>query len=1112
MAYQWTPSQQKVINSDRNKILVSASSGSGKTTVMIERIVNLIKNHKVSLNNILVTTFTNAAAQDMKNKLIERLTEALQEHEDKNFILDQLHNAETAQICTLHSFCADLIRKYYYVAGVDSAFTVIQDLEASLKKSKALKKVFDQYLESGDEVFLRLCDIFTRKRRMDKLAEHIVKIHAFYRTLPKREDWLNTEPDLDAVDEYINDYKKLADQYHARRAQKIIEYAKKIDYGPAIAAAACILEGLSSGQFPSKLPSQNEPKDCDTLTSDFIKASSEFCKKAKEFYQKFYESISQDDNSNQELANKLLEVVGKFDKTYAELKKEDFELDFADLEHYAFDILSNEEVYKEIRQTYRYVFVDEYQDINPMQEAIINLFADSKLFFVGDVKQSIYRFRLCDPDIFIKKYRDFKSGADPDNIAIDLNDNFRSVRSILDFNNEIFSRIMTKELGGVDYQDEAQFFARNEDLASPYPAVNIAIAQVPKEQKLIPDTVYSVKNHLNLTTITDYKAEADIIINEISKILQDGRVLKDGQPQPPDYSDIVILFRSLKNKSFEIIKEISKVYPVASGLETELLSRPEILMLVDYIKVIDNPYQDIALTGALKSVFGQIHENQLIKIRERYPNTEFFYQAVFKYKDQINDDISQKLNIFFENLAQDRKYAACHSLRELILHIITKYNYEEYLLTAFAQTDFEYVELLLDLVLQYNTVTEFLDYIDNDVISPKIEMPANAQSKAIRVMTIHQSKGLEFPIVFVCGLGSRFNRLSDEILIDQRVKLGLKNYDFENRVKLDSKTRSAVRFFNLKKETEEEMRVLYVALTRAKYHLVLTGAINQNYKLKGLEPFEILRSQSYLDWILAVLARDKNNLLFGAPKFEQLKIAPCYNLQIIPIASVQNYSDFGKPKLLLGDKDLEEQIRQNLNVIYQAHRLNQKYTVTELSAPEESPQSVFIYKDQELLLGGIERGNAYHTLMKYIDLNCQSVEEVIAQMQKLQEQKLLSDDYIQLINPEKILKALKSDIILTAKQNTFYREREFLFYADASQLNLQGEGKVLIQGVIDLLIFTNEGIIIADYKTTKGPDEYLISLYQSQLNIYAKAAESVLGERVIKKVIYSFETDKEIYL
>lgn len=1111
MAIKWTPAQQQVINSDRDKILVSASSGSGKTTVMIERIVNLITNHKVSIDNILVTTFTNAAAQDMKSKLIQRLTDALQNSSDKNFLLEQLQIAETAQICTLHSFCSDLIRKYYYVAGVDSAFTVIQDLEASLKKSKAIKKVFQEYLELGDQVFLKLYDIFSKKRKTDNLAKYINQIYTFYRTLPKSQNWLHINIDKDAIDEYINEYKKLADDYYKSQLKSIIDHAQAIGYDPAVKAAECVLDGIKTRSFPSRLPSQSSSDEHDTLTVQFIERSKSICKNAKKFYVDFYDKISQP-TSEEKLVNKLLEVVGKFAQKYDELKKEDFELDFADLEHYAFDVLNNAEVYDEIKQKYQYLFVDEYQDINPMQEAIINLFEDSKLFFVGDVKQSIYRFRLCDPDIFIDKYHNFKSGTNPNNIAIDLNDNFRSVKSILDFNNELFSRLMTQSLGGVDYDKDARFVANVDDLQSAYPAVNIVIGQVTKEPKTEPDKVYSVKNHINQSDITNAKAEADIIINEISKLLQDGRVLKDNLIQPPDYSDIVILLRSLKNSSFEIIKEISKVYPVISNLETELLSRPEILMLIDYIKVIDNIYQDIALTGTLKSVFGQLDENQLIKIRNQYPKTEFFHQAVLQYQDKIDDEISQKLNAFFENLKQDQKYASCHNLYELLLHLITKYNYEEYLLINFEQADYEYVELFLDLASQYKTIQEFLGYIDNGEISPTIEMPANSQSKAIRIMTIHQSKGLEFPIVIVGGLSRNFMQSTDEILLEQRIKLGLKTYDFDNRIKSESKSRTAISLYNKRKEIEEEMRILYVALTRAKYHLVLTGIIKQKYELIGLEPFEILCSKSYIDWILAVLARNKHNALFEAPKNELLDISPCYNIEIISIVSAQSYTGFEKPKASLIDANLEQAIQHNLDYVYYADNLNQKYTVTELNAPQEFDQSVYIFKDQDSSSGGIERGNAYHTLMKYIDFNAQSIDDIINQMQALQAKNLLTEDHIKLINPEKILKALNSNIIKTAKQNIFYREREFLFYVDACKLNLEGQGKVLVQGIIDLIIFTDEGVIIADYKTTKGTDEHLINLYQNQLDIYAKAVEDILGESVINKIIYSFETDKEIIL
>ncbi|HEY8443889.1 MAG TPA: UvrD-helicase domain-containing protein [Clostridia bacterium] len=1103
----WTPAQLRAIKSNSDKILVSASSGSGKTSVMIARIVYLIVNKKASVDNILVTTFTNAAAQDMKAKLIEELSTALQNCQDKEYLLDQLQSAETAQICTLHSFCGDLIRKYYYAAGVDSAFSVIQDLEASLKKSKAIKKVFQEYLDSGDQIFLRLYDIFTRRRKDKNLAKIINQIYDFYRTLPKNPDWLCVPADLQAAEEYIQDYKKLADGYYIKQLEKIIDHAEAIGYEPAKKAAQCVLEGIFTGVFPPRLPSQNKPEDCDEQMDAFIEKSKDICKKARDFYVKFNNRLSQE-SFDQELAAKLLEITGKFAQKYDELKKEDFELDFADLEHYAYEILNNEQVREEIKQKYKYIFVDEFQDINPMQEAIISLFEGSKMFFVGDVKQSIYRFRLCDPDIFIKKYKDFKSSFGSSCEAIDLNDNFRSAKSILAFNNEIFSRVMTADIGGVDYDNDARFVANNPDLESEYPTVNIVIGRIPQKEKIEPNSVYSVKNHINHSIVTSKKAEADIIINEIGKILETGRVKKDGKPCKPEFSDIVILFRSLSN-SLEIINEISKVYPVSSGLETELLARPEILMLIDYIKVLDNYYQDISLTGALKSVFGRLDDNELIRIRERYPKTDFYYQAVLEYRQTEKDEISQKLNEFFANIEQDKKYASCHSLNELLLYIITKYNYEEYLLENFEQADYEYVELFLELAAQYKTVQEFLDYIDNGEISPSIEMPAKS-AKAIRIMTIHQSKGLEFPIVFVCGLGARFKHSTDEILIDQRVKLGLKHYDYQNRVKAESKTRAAVSLLNKRKEIEEEMRVLYVAMTRAKYHLTLTGTIRENYKPIGLEPFEILNAQSFLDWILAVLARDKDDKRFNLPKSERIKIEPCYNLELIDVLIVQDRAQAQKPILSASDAELEEKIKQNIEFKYLPNGLNQKYTVTELNAPQEPAQSAYIFKDQDN--GGIDRGNAYHTLMKYIDFNRESIEDINDQIRLLKAQGLLSDEYISLIEIEKIQKALKSDILNCAKQNKYYREREFLYYADAQKLGLEGGGKVLVQGVIDLMIFTDEGVIIVDYKTTKGGQEHLINLYKNQLEIYAQAAEDILGENVVKKVIYSFDEDKEIII
>lgn len=1119
MSVKWTDAQKKIIdlnNKDKN-MLVSASSGSGKTTIMIERIVMLILNKEVSIDNILVTTFTNAAALDMKSKLIRRLTDELNASKDKRYILDQLDLAESAKICTLHSFCADLIKKYYYTVGVDSAFSIMEDIQATLKKANAVKKVFDEYLEKDDAVFLKLYDIFNRRRKTDTLAQYVIKIYTFYRTLPKNTDWLNCPPSYTAVNQYIKDYKDMADEYYISYAKKIKQETQNLGYEPAERVADCVIDGICTGAFVDRMPALRKPKDLDVDTEYLIEKTKSFSQDARDFYKTFLNSLQEPDEFNIELTNKLCEVVNSFTLKYLSLKKEDFELDYADLEHYAFEILSDAGVNDEIKQKYRYVFVDEYQDINPMQEQIISMLNKSVLFMVGDIKQSIYRFRLCNPDIFINKYHLYKNAGNPIDLAIDLNDNFRSVKSILDFNNEIFSRIMTKKLGAVDYDKDAKFNSNTSDLKANYPAVNVVIARLPKTEKIEPTEVYSVKNHNNQQVITDAKAEADIIINEIAKIKRDGAVLKEVNGQkvsvPPDFGDIVILFRSLKNKSFQTISEIAKVYPVISNIETELLQRTEILMILDYIKIIDNCYQDIPLAGVLRGVFGDLNENQLYRIREQYIGEEFFHNAVLKYKEYQNDEISGKLKCFFHNLDNDRKYAACHSVKELIIYLVTTYHYEEYLMQNFDNLDFEYVELLFNLAEKYNTATEFLGYIDNGIISPDIEMPHSNSMQAIRIMTIHQSKGLEFPVVFVCGLSRRFNHSSDEILIDQKVKLGLKNYDFDSRCISVSKSWSAIKFLNQKNEMEEEMRILYVAMTRAKYHLVLTGVLPQKCILAGLQPFEVLRSNNYLSWILAVLGRDKRNLLFDIDKKEQLTISLCYNLNIVDIDEPVDYKNTAKPVLSSVDEDILEKIKQNFISSYTPDGLNAKYTVTELNKNDVDQTAYPIdWTKYENTSGGAERGNAYHCVMKYIDINSTSLKQVIAEVQRMRENNLLSEEYQKLVQPEKILLALKSKILETARHNKYFREREFLFYSDPKDLGLTGTHPVLVQGIIDLLIFTDSGVIVVDYKTTKGDAAHLKEMYKNQLDIYSKACEKILNEKILSKIIYSFESDIEIYL
>lgn len=1124
MAIKWTAAQNQVIdpnNKDKN-LLVSASSGSGKTTIMIERIVRMIVDDNESIDNILVTTFTNAAALDMKAKLIASLSDALIKASDKRHISTQLEMIETAQICTLHSFCSDLIRKYYYIAGVDYAFSVIQDMDSALKKSKALKVVIEEYLENGDEVFLKLYDIFSRKRREDTLASVVNQIYTFYRTLPVNADWLNSEQNYAAADKYLDKYKLMADEYFVTKAKTLLDKANNVGYGRAAEIAQIIIDGAKSGAFPKRYPTLNKIEDLDPDSLYIHNGIKELSNSARNFYNDFFDNLKDTAKISDELALKLKETVKKYSDVYDGFKREDFELDFADLEHYAYIILSSDEVKQEIKQKYKYIFVDEYQDINPMQEELICKIADNNLFMVGDVKQSIYRFRLCDPDIFVNKYKDYKTAIEGGNIAIDLNDNFRSVKSILDFDNEIFSRIMTEQMGAINYARDAKFTPKNNDIESKYLAVMVSVAQMPKDEKIIPDSVYSVKNHNVIKRYTKEYAEADLIIREISNLLENGRIEEkqngNVKLRCPIFGDIVILMRSVRGASYEIVQRISKVYPVVCNMDTEILKRFEALMITDYLRLIDNPFNDIPLAGALKGVFGGMDENQISAIRAKYPKEQFFYEAAALYKNQQNDDIAVKLKDFFENLKQMRAYAECHTVSNFIWHLIAKYDYEEYLLTHFEDADFEYTEIFIQMAEKYNTASSFINYIDNGIISPIADAPTYKGANAIRIMTVHQSKGLEFPVVIAARMGREFKNTGAEVLVDRNVGIGLKNYDFEQREYSSSRIWSAIKYNNDKNEMEEEMRILYVALTRAKYHLIVTGTIKADFKLQGLAPYEILKAKSPLSWILAVLARDKNNLLFEANKCEGLNLLPCYKLKITQAENLVLTDEDNEniPKISTIDKNLQSIIKNNLDFKYNNKDISVKYTVTELNKDDDFVWQSYITEEERGTVNnnGLIKGNAYHCAMKYIDINVKSKDEIQAELKRLADCGLMKSEYLPYIDIDKIFCALNSPLFcrIRSQKLKFYREKEFMLYLTANELGIDGTDKVLVQGVIDMLVYTKDGVIILDYKTTQGSEADLAQMYNKQLKLYATAAKKILNENIDSMLIYSFEKDKEILI
>lgn len=1125
----WSDDQLEIINTQDMNLLVSASSGSGKTTVMIERIFRLLLSG-ASLENILVTTFTNAAARDMREKLQKKLIDeaAAQESErQRRHIAAQLELLESANISTLHSFCANLIRAYYYMVGVDQGFSIIDETESRLKKAKCIKDIINSYGEKGDSDFMLLLDIFSRHRKPAPLIRMIDKIYEYSCIMPDRESWLRKPYEPECADKYIDQYLNIAKHYFLTKAGELKEKSELIGFAKGIETAQLIIDSVKGNYYDQNFvrlvltKEQNE----DVLFLDAKTQAKELKEEYKKFFSEFYKLIEPESDEQLELIGKLrkklAELVTEYGKQYALLKLNDFELDYSDLEYYAYLILSEPEIQGEVRSKYLYVFVDEYQDINPMQEAIIKAIANKdNLFMVGDVKQSIYRFRLCDPQIFIDKRERFMLKKEPFSKTINLNDNFRSAHSILEFNNELFSRIMTTTVGAVNYKRDAMLQRGNPDIKSDYPVVKISLVREQKEKAAEPDRIYSVKN--DISSGLKPNAEAELILREINAVIEKGLINDNGVVRRPTYKDIVILFRAIHGKQkAEMIKQIAAAVPVVSSLDIEIMQSTEILRLLDFVRILSNPYQDYALSSVLKW-FAGFSEDELIEIRASRKSAEFFHQAVYSYAQFSRTQTASKLKKFLQEADALRSYALCHSVSELIRKIIKDYDYENLLLSEDdGETKCRNVEMFLNSLeaARYNSyLEEFLRYIDSTEAEPSMKAPVPAEENAIRIMTIHQSKGLEFPVVIVGDLGRKFNEKREEFLLDKDLGIAIKNYNPINKTIDNSHLYQSVLFNYKHRDKEEEMRIMYVAFTRAKNHLILTGSIDEDYILSGYLPYEVINAKSPLDWVLSVFGKDPRYCtLWDCASPEIIK--PCFAMEVTDASELTGeitayINDNSVPHLNKKEDALVKAIAENVNFVYKGSNLEAKYTVTELNEGGYILKSEKFVAQEDVDYGDFtaaDIGNAYHYIMKEIDINAVSIDQVKAEIERIK--RLYNNDEIfDKVDAQKIVCVQNCSLFedVRKKGYKYWREKEFLVFINGDKI-IEGDSEsALLQGVIDIMIKTDEGFIICDYKTTRGNEQYLVERYKTQLNLYAHAASSILGKQVIKKYIYSFLLDKLI--
>ncbi len=1014
----WSESQKEVIYANDDRILVSASAGSGKTTVMIERILRLIGDG-VKLSNMLVCTFTKASAADMRAKLYAEMS--------KRGFKNELKELSRADISTIDSFCQRLVCKYFYVLGIDPQFEVLDDGESMALKGEAVDKAIAES-QTIDDDFARLCEILRTKRRNGKIKEALTAIMDFRSINPDSSpsyvyDQSETE---DKIKSYLAFYKKKV-RMAIERLFEVVDESELY---------AELLTALESGVGTYKRRKLKNPdiKPC----VDYLKA---LVKDYRETVDEAEKLLPQSLSRN--YINALLNAAHRAYEEYNAEKTRRSAVDFSDLENMALEILRSD-MGAEIRKKYTYVFVDEYQDINPLQETILSKVADgNKLFMVGDLKQSIYAFRGCAPQIFKHKYDVYGGGEGGKLIKLDTN--YRSAKKIISFVNEVFGNIMTDEFGGVEYRLNPMSAFKEED---GYVKLHVITGK-----EISPDVsgVYSVRAE-NDVSLSKKEAEANLIAFRIKELLSN-------QSELVSLSDIAILTRSMGTLEDLVIAKLRKMnIPVSLKENAYYRAHPVSGQLISFLRLIDNRRDDKAMALSMLSALGGFGENELADIRLNGEGS--FYECVLNSHSEKVKDFIKKLDRYYElSLIKN-----VDELADIIVSECGYFNYAFKLGNDAAEVLDKFLEFLGGCPYK-SVLSSTLKYIDEH--DPYAELMGNENS--VKLMTIHKSKGLEFKYVFLIGLGESFNLkdLSKSIYVDSEICMDV----YDDHAAFCSDLKFIKRTVERKKLLEEELRIFYVALTRAQFGLELFGSVGESnssiaaYRTEPAKIVDLSECTSPICWLAPMLiyAREYDMSEISVEESEPRKVFIGGADEKL-VEKLTDYFDFSLPK--------------NAPI---------KSYVSKLAHDSDEPAIIII--DEPTEGNSIERGNAYHRAMEKIDFLSPDLSAI-------------DGEDMALIDKDKLLAA-------AGKMNRFkgkvYKEKPFMLRLDASEIGEGRRGSMLVQGVIDLLIIDGDSATIVDYKTGAAHGRFE-SGYIRQVNLYALATQRLLGIKEVKKYLYYFDS------
>lgn len=1111
-----------ILDSVGENLLISASAGCGKTTVMVERITKLLLEQKADIGNIMVVTFTNLAAAEMKRRIAKKL----EENKHNPVAVKQLERLEDAAISTLHKFCIDILRNYFYVINVDPAFNVIDDIAASAYKKQALSEVLGEYSQSGDEVYSQLYQMFWTKRSENSFRATLLDLYDFSRCKVdfcawwqnKRDNYLHFDKNNVLLDylrkegllvfsEAQNDFSRLA--FEATKAGEEKLKAKCEENAERCKVSARVsFESLHKfllqtelevlGRIPKIEALQYLYKQFDLTRKTFNDYADKY---KKSFGTKSLKRLYAETASTVVYVDKIAEILTKFDYAFYQLKKQRGGLDFNDLEHLTLEVLRDENAAAEIKEKYKLIFVDEYQDTNGVQEEIIErLQQNDNLFMVGDAKQSIYGFRQSDPDLFLDKYDAYKSGRKKGKVY-ELHENFRSVKPVLDFANTVFSYGMTSYFGKVNYKRDA-LLTGNKTAVAGAPAVTVCLLEGQEETAEEMSSIYDLTEQ-NKDSQSMAQKEGKLVCSQIRYYLGKAVKTKD-EEKIINYGDIVILVRGMVANVKEIYDTlVQNNIPVIATLKTESFACKEIRDLVNLLRVIDNPLNDVPLASVCLGFFGKMTEDELAKVAlysQKESNADF-YSKLEKYVGEVKDGISGKIAALLDFVSEQRFLASSYTVEQLLLTILKKTGYHLYVQSLpNGVMRIRKLYALIDTIKGKSyckSIDKFLSYVDDT--QQERDSTLNVQTNAVRILTMHAAKGLEFPVVILCNTANRFKNEGGDCVVNKDTGIALDYCSFSAHTKALSLGKAVTAMLENKKQKEEELRLLYVALTRAKYFMCVICARKDSYAHLPIVK-QPQRATCHSDWILSALKEKYGQFTDG-----ELKDGILFRV----FDGTQKTEETTTQDLLCKQDEEIEDIKESIAYVYphtDAVKLPSKLMSSSLDKAyfddEEVPQITIPLPVED----AAQVGTAYHKIFEKAQFNC-TKEELSALIEKT----LKDSGKTEKMNVDIIYNALHNEQLAKLMEGgKQYREIQFLLKTAYSNLDAtQSDEQVTLQGVIDLLVLKEDEAIVLDYKYTRYPQN-IKKNYSQQLRSYVLAVKSICKIEKVKAYVLSVANNELI--